>query len=98
WAFLRVATMAFLYPTIQSTIANFPSPRNITKTIQHALQYSVSISPNAIEPTTNPLSRMASDFFYPQPGGVESHIYQLSSVCHHWLHLRQLVPLGVEPP
>jgi hypothetical protein len=25
-------------------------------------------------------SRMISDFFYPQPGGVESHIYQLSSV------------------
>jgi hypothetical protein len=25
--------------------------------------------------------RMISDFFYPQPGGVESHIYQLSSVC-----------------
>jgi hypothetical protein len=24
---------------------------------------------------------MISDFFYPQPGGVESHIYQLSSVC-----------------
>jgi hypothetical protein len=24
--------------------------------------------------------RMISDFFYPQPGGVESHIYQLSSV------------------
>lgn len=24
---------------------------------------------------------MVSDFFYPQPGGVESHIYQLSSVC-----------------
>jgi hypothetical protein len=23
---------------------------------------------------------MISDFFYPQPGGVESHIYQLSSV------------------
>jgi len=26
------------------------------------------------------LCRMISDFFYPQPGGVESHIYQLSSV------------------
>jgi hypothetical protein len=24
---------------------------------------------------------MVSDFFYPQPGGVESHIYQLSTVC-----------------
>jgi hypothetical protein len=23
-------------------------------------------------------SRLVSDFFYPQPGGVESHIYQLS--------------------
>ena len=23
---------------------------------------------------------MISDFFYPQPGGVESHIYQLSTV------------------
>lgn len=26
------------------------------------------------------LCSMISDFFYPQPGGVESHIYQLSSV------------------
>jgi len=24
---------------------------------------------------------MVSDFFFPQPGGVESHIYQLSTVC-----------------
>jgi hypothetical protein len=24
------------------------------------------------------MSRLVSDFFYPQPGGVESHIYQLS--------------------
>jgi len=23
---------------------------------------------------------MISDFFYPQPGGVESHMYQLSTV------------------
>jgi hypothetical protein len=26
---------------------------------------------------------MVSDFFYPQPGGVESHIYQLSTVRRH---------------
>lgn len=24
---------------------------------------------------------MVSDFFFPQPGGVESHIYQVSTVC-----------------
>lgn len=40
---------------------------------------------------------MVSDFFYPQPGGVESHIYQLSQrlidrghkvivITHAWVH------------
>ena len=39
------------------------------------------------------VNSMVSDFFFPQPGGVESHIYQLSTVRSLCLcHERVLIP------
>jgi hypothetical protein len=58
-------------------------PYNIAYVVKTSVQLTVNADADVYS--------MISDFFYPQPGGVESHIYQLSSVCELSTVPKQLV-------